>query len=40
MEITTSYTYKYSSDIILPSILFFIFLALGLYFRIKEKKIE
>lgn len=37
MELTTSYTYKYSSEIILPSILFFIFLAIGLYFRKKEK---
>lgn len=37
-EITTSYTYKYSSDIILPAILFFIFLILGFYFRKKEKE--
>jgi len=39
-EITTSYTYKHSIDIILPSILFFVFLAIGLYFRKKEKIAE
>jgi hypothetical protein len=37
MEITTSYTYKHSIDIIPPSILFFVFLIIGLYFRMKEK---
>ena len=37
-EITTSYTYKHSSDIILPAILFFVFLIIGLYFRKKEKE--
>jgi hypothetical protein len=37
MEITTSYTYKHSSDIIVPAILFFILLIIGLYFRKKEK---
>ena len=37
-EITTSYTYKYSVDIILPAILFFVFLIIGLYFRKKEKE--
>jgi len=37
MEITTSYTYKHSSDIILPAILFFVFLIIGLYFRREEK---
>jgi len=36
-EITTSYIYKYSSDIILPAIIFFICLIIGLYFRRKEK---
>lgn len=40
-EINTSYTYKQTSDIILPAILFFVFLIIGLYFRKKEKeKIE
>jgi hypothetical protein len=39
-EITTSYTYKHSSDIILPTILFFVFLIIGLYFRKKEKRFE
>ena len=38
MEITTSYTYKHSSDIIIPAILFFVFLIIGLYFKRKEKK--
>jgi hypothetical protein len=38
MEITTSYTYKHSGDIILPATLFFIFLIIGLYFRKKEKE--
>jgi len=37
-EITTAYTYKYSVDIFLPAILFFVFLFIGLYFRRKEKK--
>lgn len=37
-EITTSYTYKHSTDIILPAILFFILLIIGLYFRKKEKE--
>jgi len=37
MEIATSYTYKHSSDIILPAILFFVFLVIGLYFRKIEK---
>lgn len=36
MEIITSYTYKHSSDIILPAILFFVFLIIGLYFRKME----
>ena len=37
-EITTSYTFKHSSDIILPAILFFVFLIIGLYFRRIEKR--
>ena len=37
MEITTSYTYKHSIDIIFPAILFFVFLIIGLYFRKIEK---
>jgi hypothetical protein len=36
-EITTDYTYKYSSEIILLAVLFFVFLIIGLYFRKKEK---
>jgi hypothetical protein len=40
MEITTSYTYKHSPDIILPAILFFVFLIIGLYFRKKEKEMK
>ena len=36
-EITTAYTYKHSSEIILPAILFFILLIVGLYFRINKK---
>jgi hypothetical protein len=39
-EITTSYTYKHSSDIIIPAILFFVFLIIGLYFKKKEKIAE
>ena len=39
-EITTAYTFKNSSEIILPAILFFIFLIFGLYFRRKEKTDE
>ena len=39
-EITTSYTYKNSGDIIFPAILFFVFLIFGLYFRKKEKIAE
>jgi len=39
MEITTSYTYKHSIDIIFPAILFFIFLFIELYFRKKEKNL-
>ena len=39
-EITTSHTYKHSNDIILPSILFFVFLIIGFYFRKKEKIAE
>ena len=31
-------THKHSIDIILPAILFFVFLIIGLYFRKKEKK--
>jgi hypothetical protein len=38
MEITTSYTYKHSPEIIFPAILFFVFLIIGLYFRKKEKE--
>ena len=37
-EITTSYTYKHSIDIIPAAILFFILLIIGLYLRKKEKK--
>ena len=37
-ELTTPYIYKHSSDIILPAILFFSFLIIGLYFQRKEKK--
>ncbi len=39
MEITTSYTYKHSIDILFPAILFFVFLIIGLYFGKLEKKI-
>ena len=39
-ELTTSYVYKYSSEIILPSILFFVFLIIGLFLRRKEKREE
>jgi Na+/proline symporter len=39
-EITTSYTYKNSSEIFFPAIIFFIFLVLGLYFKKKEKIVE
>jgi hypothetical protein len=36
-ELTTPYIFKHSIDIISPSILFFIFLVLGLYFKNKER---